>query len=54
MTKDIQSPHADLPSYQPPKPLAPSLPEGLARERKPPYDRDTGYHEEQKGETPPR
>ena len=45
MTREIQSPHADLPSYRPPKPLAPNLPEGLARERRPPYDRDTGYRE---------
>jgi hypothetical protein len=52
--KDIQSPHADLPDYQPRKNPEFALPEGLRRERKPPYDRDKGYDEGRVEKTGPR
>jgi hypothetical protein len=46
--KDIQSPVKDEKRYQDaPKDPGFAMPEGIRRERKPPYDRETGYREEQ-------
>jgi hypothetical protein len=51
--KDIQSPKADTPNYQQaPKNPEFALPEGLRRERKPPYDIDQGYNARQRMRRP--